>query len=81
MTSLTARRLFLQHFLPHLASRKLLLLKLHAPSVPEWEECRDLIGIDISTKEGLEKARELGIFDTLCVKFVKDAVEIIETIL
>jgi C_GCAxxG_C_C family probable redox protein len=44
-------------------------------------KCRDLIGIDISTKEGLEKARELGIFDTLCVKFVKDAVEIIETIL
>jgi len=43
--------------------------------------CRDLIGIDISTKEGLEKARELGIFDTLCVKFVRDAVEIIEDIL
>ena len=44
-------------------------------------KCRDLIGIDISTKEGLERARDLGIFDTLCVKFVKDAVEIIEHIL
>lgn len=44
-------------------------------------KCRDLIEIDISTKEGLEKARELGIFDTFCVKFVKDAVEIIEDIL
>jgi len=43
--------------------------------------CRDLIGIDISTKEGLEKARKLGIFDTLCVKFVKDSVEITEEIL
>lgn len=44
-------------------------------------KCRDLIGIDISSKEGFERARELGIFDTLCVKFVKDAVEITETIL
>ena len=44
-------------------------------------KCRDLIGIDISTKEGLERARDLGIFDTLCVKFVKEAVEIIEDIL
>ena len=44
-------------------------------------KCRDLIGIDISTRERLENARELGIFDTLCVKFVRDAVEIIETIL
>ena len=43
--------------------------------------CRDLIGIDISTKEGLERARDLGIFDTLSVPFVKDAVEIIENLL
>lgn len=28
-----------------------------------------------------KKAHELCIFDTLCVKFVKDAVEIIEIIL
>jgi translation initiation factor IF-3 len=35
----------------------------------------------VSKIEALQKARELGIFDTFCVKFVKDAVEIIEDIL
>lgn len=44
-------------------------------------KCRDLIGIDISTKEGLEKARETGLFTSLCAKCVQDAVEIIEIIL
>jgi C_GCAxxG_C_C family probable redox protein len=44
-------------------------------------KCRDLIDIDLSTKEGFERARELGIFDKLCVKFVRDAAEIVETIL
>ena len=44
-------------------------------------KCRDLIGIDISTKEGLEKAREMGLFTSLCAKHVQDAVEITEIIL
>jgi len=44
-------------------------------------KCRDLIGIDISTKEGLEKARDMGLFTSLCAKYVQDTVEIIEIIL
>jgi hypothetical protein len=38
-------------------------------------KCRDLIGIDISTKEDLEKARDRGLFTSLCSKYVQDAVE------
>ncbi len=43
--------------------------------------CRELIGIDISAKEGYEQARDMGLFTSLCAKYVKDAVEITETIL
>jgi C_GCAxxG_C_C family probable redox protein len=43
--------------------------------------CMALIGIDISTKEGFEKARTAGLFETLCAKYVRDAVEITELIL
>jgi len=44
-------------------------------------KCRDLIGMDISTREGLQKARDMGLFTSLCAKYVRDAVEIIEIIL
>jgi hypothetical protein len=44
-------------------------------------KCRDLIGMDILTRAGLQKARDLGLFTSLCAKYVQDAVEIIETIL
>lgn len=43
--------------------------------------CRDLLGIDIGTPEGLNLIREKNLFDTLCTKLVRDAVEIIEKIL
>jgi C_GCAxxG_C_C family probable redox protein len=44
-------------------------------------KCRDLIRVDISTQDGLKRARENGIFTTLCAKYVRDAAEILEKIL
>jgi C_GCAxxG_C_C family probable redox protein len=43
--------------------------------------CRDLLGCDISTPEGHERAKQQGLFDTVCTKLVKDAVEILEDML
>ncbi len=43
--------------------------------------CRDLLGADISTPEGMQKLREKQAFTTLCPKFVRDAAEIVEELL
>ena len=43
--------------------------------------CRELLGCDISTYEGMKLAEENGLFITRCPKFVRDAAEIIEQIL
>ena len=43
--------------------------------------CRDLLGCDIGTHEGHERAKQQGLFDTVCSKLVKDAVEIVEDML
>jgi C_GCAxxG_C_C family probable redox protein len=43
--------------------------------------CRDLLGCDISTHEGHERAKQQGLFDTVCTKLVKDSVEILEDML
>jgi C_GCAxxG_C_C family probable redox protein len=40
--------------------------------------CRDLLGCDISTPEGHERARAENLFQLRCKKFVRDAVEIVE---
>jgi C_GCAxxG_C_C family probable redox protein len=40
--------------------------------------CRELLGCDISTPDGLKKAQELNLLKTTCVKLVKDAVTILE---
>ena len=40
--------------------------------------CREILGCDISTEEGVAQAREAGLFDTVCMKAVRDAVEILE---
>lgn len=37
--------------------------------------CRDLIGCDLSTPEGLAKAKQEGVFEKVCSKFIKSAVE------
>jgi C_GCAxxG_C_C family probable redox protein len=43
--------------------------------------CRNLIGMDISTPEGIENARKEGVFMETCPKFVRDASEILEELM
>jgi C_GCAxxG_C_C family probable redox protein len=43
--------------------------------------CRQLLGLDISVPEQKERAREEGLFDTLCLRLVHDAAEIVESII
>jgi len=43
--------------------------------------CRELLGYDISTPEGLESVRQENLRSTRCRNFVRDAAEIIEEIL
>ena len=43
--------------------------------------CKDLLGADLSTQEGRMKAGEAGLFQKLCPKFVKSAVEITENLI
>ena len=40
--------------------------------------CRELLGCDISTDEGMEQARKNNLFDTVCPKMVETAAEILE---
>ena len=40
--------------------------------------CRELLGCHIGTPEGRTQARETGLFDEVCPKVVRDAVEILE---
>ena len=40
--------------------------------------CRDLLGVDVSTPEGMRTVREKDLFRTVCPKFVRDAGEILE---
>ena len=43
--------------------------------------CRDLLGHDISTPEGMAAAKAQNLFDTRCREFVRDAAEIVEDLL
>ncbi len=43
--------------------------------------CRELLGDDISTPEGMRAIREKGLFTSQCPKLVRDAVEIVEQLL
>ena len=44
-------------------------------------QCRCLLGLDIGTEEGMRLAREKDLFQTVCVKYVQHAAEIVEDIL
>ena len=44
-------------------------------------KCHDLIDCDITTREGLEIARQKGVFSSICPGVVKDAAEILEEML
>ena len=43
--------------------------------------CRELLGVDVSTPEGIAAVRERDLFRTVCPKFVRDAGELLETVL
>ena len=43
--------------------------------------CRELIGYDLSTPEGLAEARNKKILTTVCPDFVRDSVKILEAML
>ncbi|MBN2439721.1 MAG: C_GCAxxG_C_C family protein [Spirochaetales bacterium] len=43
--------------------------------------CRTLLDCDLSTQEGRLHARESGIFETKCKKYIRDAATIIESML
>ena len=43
--------------------------------------CKELLGCDISTPDGMQKAQENGLFDSVCPKMVNDAAEILEEML
>jgi C_GCAxxG_C_C family probable redox protein len=43
--------------------------------------CNDLLGVDVSTQEGVLQAREQGLFPKICPLMVRDAVEILEDLL
>jgi C_GCAxxG_C_C family probable redox protein len=44
-------------------------------------DCQALIGCDIRTKKGMDKATNEGLFGSVCSQLVKDAAEILETML
>ena len=41
-------------------------------------KCRDLLGCDISTPEGMKQAQVQNLFKTICVRMVEDASAILE---
>jgi C_GCAxxG_C_C family probable redox protein len=43
--------------------------------------CKELLGCDISTREGMKTAREKDLFNSFCPKMVQDAAEILEDML
>ncbi|HUT96889.1 MAG TPA: C-GCAxxG-C-C family protein [Dehalococcoidales bacterium] len=43
--------------------------------------CRELLGYDISTPEGLQAAKDKGLFGKLCPGFVRASAEILEELL
>jgi len=43
--------------------------------------CRELLGCDLSTPEGMRCAKEQKLFTTLCPALVRDAVEIVDDLL
>ncbi len=44
-------------------------------------QCHELIDCDITTLEGVKKAREKGVFSVICPRLVKSAAEILEEML
>ncbi len=43
--------------------------------------CRELLGVDVSTPEGMAVVRQKNLFATICPRYVQDASEILEKII
>ena len=43
--------------------------------------CRDILGCDVRTEEGIRFARENNLFKELCPRVVADAVDVLEEVL
>jgi C_GCAxxG_C_C family probable redox protein len=43
--------------------------------------CRELLGCDLTTAEGMDEAKQKGLFTERCPRFVRDAAEILEDVL
>jgi C_GCAxxG_C_C family probable redox protein len=43
--------------------------------------CTDLVGFDLSSEEELAKAREAGVFGSICPQLIKESVELVESLL
>ena len=43
--------------------------------------CRELLGVDVSTPEGMATVRQKNLFATVCPRYVRSAAEILEGIL
>jgi hypothetical protein len=43
--------------------------------------CRELLGCDISTPEGFEKMKTLGLHEKVCTTLVRDACELLDEML
>ena len=60
------------------------LMAKRAEFIEKWKErrgscmCRDLLGDDISTQEGLGRILEAGTMFTLCPELVLDAIDILD---
>ena len=42
--------------------------------------CRELLECDISTDEGMQKAKDAQLFQTRCVAYVESAIQVLETL-
>jgi C_GCAxxG_C_C family probable redox protein len=47
----------------------------------DYVTCRELLGCDLSTPEGMKEAKDKNLFSSICPKMVQDAVEILEEML
>jgi C_GCAxxG_C_C family probable redox protein len=44
-------------------------------------ECRELLGVDVGTPEGLKQAHEQDLFSTRCNELIRDAVTVLQGVL
>ena len=43
--------------------------------------CKEILGCDISTEDGMHKAMDEGLFESVCSDFVRDSAKIIEALI